>query len=510
MGRGVAVGRCPHGGPPAFHCEASCRPGRWRAFCVRRARRRVHKAVLSAERPKSALVPASRGREPPAISDGTTVCQALALLRRVADAKNVLVVSPAELEMSRDQLLEVRRRAGGHFRDAEQTATFGCLLCIEALYLQHFGREHDFGRAFVEGGVFLEEVLGSGRATTLDWMVRRFCMVSRVFSGRILDAIELGEECVRLDRSSVGSWIVLGDILNRAGEMSVQMDTSDRSEAFRRASRAYKAADAIEVGHKRVYRGWVFALSMLDDMAGCRLVAEQAIRSCSGFWVDPMQRPPHMVVGIASKPWYKPEDFAWVRRVEENWESIRIELETLEKASAAKDGQWIHLSGMDATLTAGTGNWPTYPILGVGAEREDMARRQCPFTHKLLSEIESVRAHAELRGSEETAIFSRLRPGMRLRPHCGPTNTHLTCHLGLRAPAGYSIRVGSETRTWSEGRCIIFDDSFEHEVLHDGDGDADRVVLLIRFWHPDVRPSARAAIVRDDQRYRKSKAWILL
>ena len=46
-----------------------------------------------------------------------------------------------------------------------------------------------------------------------------------------------------------------------------------------------------------------------------------------------------------------------------------------------------------------------------------------------------------------------------------------------------------------EGKCIFFDDSFEHEVMHTpapGDGAASkgtRIVLLIRFWHPDINSS---------------------
>lgn len=33
---------------------------------------------------------------------------------------------------------------------------------------------------------------------------------------------------------------------------------------------------------------------------------------------------------------------------------------------------------------------------------------------------------------------------------------------------------------------MVFDDSFEHEVLHEGD--EARTVLLVNFWHPDVPP----------------------
>ena len=91
-------------------------------------------------------------------------------------------------------------------------------------------------------------------------------------------------------------------------------------------------------------------------------------------------------------------------------------------------------------------------------------------------------------GGGET-LFSVLRPGTHLRPHCGSTNTRLTCHLGLVVPRGCRIRAGDEWRTWKEGEVLVFDDSWEHEVRHEGE--SDRVVLLINFWHPDLPPSER-------------------
>ena len=87
------------------------------------------------------------------------------------------------------------------------------------------------------------------------------------------------------------------------------------------------------------------------------------------------------------------------------------------------------------------------------------------------------------------SAFAVLSPGSRLRPHCGSTNARLTCHFGVRIPPGARIRAGEETRTWTEGDCVVFDDSFEHEVWQQGSPDSVRVVLLIRFWHPDIPPN---------------------
>ena len=75
-------------------------------------------------------------------------------------------------------------------------------------------------------------------------------------------------------------------------------------------------------------------------------------------------------------------------------------------------------------------------------------------------------------------------PGTHIKPHCGPVNAWLRCHLGVVVPPGCGIRVGSGKRFWEEGRCLIFDDSFEHEAWNPT-GDA-RTVLVLDFWHPEL------------------------
>lgn len=75
-------------------------------------------------------------------------------------------------------------------------------------------------------------------------------------------------------------------------------------------------------------------------------------------------------------------------------------------------------------------------------------------------------------------------PGTHIEPHCAPNNLRIRCHLGLIIPEGCEIRVGNEVRTWQEGKCLVLDDSFEHEVWNRSG--QTRVILLIDFWHPDL------------------------
>ena len=65
-------------------------------------------------------------------------------------------------------------------------------------------------------------------------------------------------------------------------------------------------------------------------------------------------------------------------------------------------------------------------------------------------------------------------------------------HLGLVVPQQRDrcvMRVVDQNLTWEEGRCLVFDDTYDHEVHNDTD--EERVVLLFDFDRP-MRPMGRA------------------
>mmetsp|Transcript_72748 Transcript_72748/g.207209 ORF Transcript_72748/g.207209 Transcript_72748/m.207209 type:complete len:126 (-) Transcript_72748:76-453(-) len=91
--------------------------------------------------------------------------------------------------------------------------------------------------------------------------------------------------------------------------------------------------------------------------------------------------------------------------------------------------------------------------------------------------------------------FSMLPPGTKVLPHCGPSNMRLRLHLGLKVPnKQFRIRAGNETRTWKQGKVLLIEDSFEHEVLTPAAPakatkltiDDVRTVLIVDVWHKDV------------------------
>ena len=81
-------------------------------------------------------------------------------------------------------------------------------------------------------------------------------------------------------------------------------------------------------------------------------------------------------------------------------------------------------------------------------------------------------------------MLSRIVPGTHIVAHCGETNGRLRLHMGIKTPSDAVMRVGAESVRWQAGKCIVFDDSFEHEVWNLSD--EDRIVLIVDFLHPQA------------------------
>jgi hypothetical protein len=105
------------------------------------------------------------------------------------------------------------------------------------------------------------------------------------------------------------------------------------------------------------------------------------------------------------------------------------------------------------------GDWNVYYLHLHNADYE-ANRARCPVTTATLAGVPRSYQHA---------FFSAVAPGTHITPHTGPTNKKLRCHLPLLVPPGglSRIRVGDETVVFEEGKCFVFDDSFEHEVWND-------------------------------------------
>src|SRR5262249_28272081 len=162
-------------------------------------------------------------------------------------------------------------------------------------------------------------------------------------------------------------------------------------------------------------------------------------------------------------------DFAFTANLEANWQTIRHELEQLSKDNFMA---WPdrYLYGKPEARQYGKG-WDVFGLYVFG-QKVMRNCKLCPETTLLVEAIPGL----------TTAGFSWLEPGTHIKPHVGYTNTVLRCHLGLIVPKDCALRVGPEVRAWREGKCMVFDDTTEHEAWNRSD--TSRVVLLLVFTRP--------------------------
>ncbi|XP_051905380.1 aspartate beta-hydroxylase domain-containing protein 2 [Hippocampus zosterae] len=172
----------------------------------------------------------------------------------------------------------------------------------------------------------------------------------------------------------------------------------------------------------------------------------------------------------------------------------RHDIEVLEANYAAilAEFQDVYQRGLDSKLgwTVGPKGQAVFPLYSAGVYVAANCRR-CPCTYRTLLSLRTFISSNSL-GS---AGFWLLGPGAALGSSYGLTNTRLRCHLGLQTPPLCELVVGGEPQCWSEGHCLLIDDSFLHTVSHKGPPDAGpRVILSVDVWHPNVAAAERQAL----------------
>ena len=168
---------------------------------------------------------------------------------------------------------------------------------------------------------------------------------------------------------------------------------------------------------------------------------------------------------------------------EENWSLIRGEA---EKQLVSKFSRF--LPDEEENLRE-TGEVKQMTLFKSGI-RNDKNCLKTPITCRLIERFDSARTC-----SHGQAKFVVMSGNTHIWPHCGPTNCRLRAHLGLRVSnsLGLSVlRVGNETREWKEGKFLIFDDSFEHEIWNKED--TSQLVLVIDMWHTHLSEEQRSKL----------------
>ncbi|MDF5721898.1 MAG: aspartyl/asparaginyl beta-hydroxylase domain-containing protein [Rhizonema sp. PD37] len=197
-----------------------------------------------------------------------------------------------------------------------------------------------------------------------------------------------------------------------------------------------------------------------------------------------------------SKFFYETKEFEFTQILESNWLMIRKELEQLLQREQKVQENKVSINTQDFLepseteqlvneiefIQGGFVPWHEVEIYNTGwdvfgfygyKQKMPVNCELCPKTVSLIEQIPNL----------ITAGFSSLAPGTHIHPHFASDKSYLRCHLGLIVPDNCALRVGDQTKSWKEGKCFIFDDSFEHEAWNKSD--KTRIVLLIDVERPN-------------------------
>ena len=178
---------------------------------------------------------------------------------------------------------------------------------------------------------------------------------------------------------------------------------------------------------------------------------------------------------VGNPPVFDAATFPWTAELERNWDAIRQEaLEVLE----TQDIPVLPDISPDHGRLGADRKWKSFFLYGYGY-RVDANCEKAPVTAEIASRVPGL----------NSAFFSILAPGARIPRHRGVTKGLITCHLGVKVPQDrMSVRmaVHDEMVHWQEGKCLVFDDTYHHEVWNETD--ETRVVLLVQFERPMRNP----------------------
>jgi aspartyl/asparaginyl beta-hydroxylase (cupin superfamily) len=164
-----------------------------------------------------------------------------------------------------------------------------------------------------------------------------------------------------------------------------------------------------------------------------------------------------------------------LRALDEQWKVIRDEVLSI-LPEKHRIPSYYEIDRVQSRISAPTdkgATWKVFMLEAMGAKPE-ANRAKCPRTCALLDRIPNLYA----------AFFSILDPGKSVPAHDGPYCGYLRYHLGLIVPETKppTMRVKDRYHTWREGESLLFDDSWNHEVVNESDG--IRVILIVDIFRP--------------------------
>ncbi|MFC7830974.1 aspartyl/asparaginyl beta-hydroxylase domain-containing protein [Streptomyces sp. NPDC057375] len=200
----------------------------------------------------------------------------------------------------------------------------------------------------------------------------------------------------------------------------------------------------------------------------------------------PQQRAAKWIMpGLSKKPWHDPYEHPEIEPVVRAFEAGHADIKGELSEAWSHNGQAF--SDYEHYLSTQP-DWQALHLFRDGAPVVESAEI-VPTAYRILDE--HVLRESKLCPLLESH-FSTLLPGASVAPHCDLWNFSINLHVAVDIPDGCGIRVASESREWTEGKCLLFDYSFEHEAWNRGN--SPRTCLLLDLWHPETTLAERDAL----------------
>lgn len=207
--------------------------------------------------------------------------------------------------------------------------------------------------------------------------------------------------------------------------------------------------------------------------------------------------------GIAEQPYHDPADFPELATFHKVHAELRAEVL----------GHWLdpglavpYVQYQEGTVAADdwkslnhSTRWSVINLYKNG-ERLPQAER-FPRLMAALEELPLQR----IPGFAPNVMLSVLSPGTEIKPHFGSMNGRLIAHYPLVVPAHCGrLTVAGESREWTEGEWMVFDDSLVHSAINESE--SPRLVLIVDMWNPTLSLRERACVSAFLQHLRRVSA----
>jgi aspartyl/asparaginyl beta-hydroxylase (cupin superfamily) len=175
------------------------------------------------------------------------------------------------------------------------------------------------------------------------------------------------------------------------------------------------------------------------------------------------------------------EYFPEYKLIEEHWEELRDEIINIIETSKPLP-KFHEIDKGQSFISNNDGiSWNLFAVKFYGIWHKHNLQK-CPKTKALFENMKQVK----------TINYSILAPGKHIPPHRGPYRGILRYQIALKVPkeGNCQLFVDHKPYHWTEGKSVLFDDTYVHEVKNETE--ETRIALLLDIKRHDFGPFLKA------------------